>query len=225
MAITRLRRPAHRTSPCRLDIADLHAPVINAFLGQIERERGNTIRSCNARLAAIHPVQLRSPAPPRARRRHRPGYWPSCLSGRSDNRHVPHQHRDRGPARRPGPGHPHRSPRPRLDPIRSPDRAAALRAHRPDPLGCPPRHRPLRRLPWQGLQRPHHPADSGHGHHPARSPNTPGHQTTRCSPPSAAGSCPTTPCSSAWPSTRLKQPARALSWASNNLTPTSCAIM
>ena len=50
MAATRLRRPAHRTSPCRLDIADLHAPVINAFLDQIERKRGNTIRSCNARL-------------------------------------------------------------------------------------------------------------------------------------------------------------------------------
>jgi hypothetical protein len=150
MAATRLRRPAHRTSPCRLDIADLHAPVINAFLDQIERKRGNTIRSCNARLAAILPVHLRSPAPPRARRRHRPGTGHPAQAGRSDNRHVPHQHRDRGPARRPGPDHPHRPPRPRLDPARSPDRAAALRAHRPDPLGCPPRHRPLRRLPRQG---------------------------------------------------------------------------
>ena len=43
-----------RTSPCRLDIADLDAPVISAFLDHLERERGNTIRSRNARLAAIH---------------------------------------------------------------------------------------------------------------------------------------------------------------------------
>lgn len=40
--------------PCRLDFADLDAPVISAFLDHLERERGNTIRSRNARLAAIH---------------------------------------------------------------------------------------------------------------------------------------------------------------------------
>jgi integrase/recombinase XerD len=42
------------TSPCRLDIADLDAPLISAFLDHIERERGNSIRTRNARLAAIH---------------------------------------------------------------------------------------------------------------------------------------------------------------------------
>ena len=42
------------TSPCRLDVADLDAPVVSAFLDHLERERGNTIRSRNARLAAIH---------------------------------------------------------------------------------------------------------------------------------------------------------------------------
>ena len=42
------------TSPCRLDIADLDAPMISAFLDHIERERANSIRSRNARLAAIH---------------------------------------------------------------------------------------------------------------------------------------------------------------------------
>ena len=47
---------AQRTgaSPCRLDIGDLGAPVIAAFLDHLERERGNSIRSRNARLAAIH---------------------------------------------------------------------------------------------------------------------------------------------------------------------------
>jgi integrase/recombinase XerD len=41
-------------SPCRLDFADLDAPAISAFLDHLEQERGNTIRSRNARLAAIH---------------------------------------------------------------------------------------------------------------------------------------------------------------------------
>jgi site-specific recombinase XerD len=47
---------AERTGavPCRLDFTDLDAPVISAFLDHIERARGNTIRSRNARLAAIH---------------------------------------------------------------------------------------------------------------------------------------------------------------------------
>jgi site-specific recombinase XerD len=43
-----------RTAPCRLDIADLDAPMISAFLDHLEHQRGNTIRSRNARLAAIH---------------------------------------------------------------------------------------------------------------------------------------------------------------------------
>jgi integrase/recombinase XerD len=42
------------TSPSRLDFADLNAPMISAFLDHIENERGNSIRSRNARLAAIH---------------------------------------------------------------------------------------------------------------------------------------------------------------------------
>ena len=43
-----------RIPPCRLDIADLDAPMISAFLDHLEHQRGNTIRSRNARLAAIH---------------------------------------------------------------------------------------------------------------------------------------------------------------------------
>jgi integrase/recombinase XerD len=42
------------TPPCRLDIADLDAPMVSAFLHHIELERGNSIRTRNARLAAIH---------------------------------------------------------------------------------------------------------------------------------------------------------------------------
>jgi site-specific recombinase XerD len=40
--------------PSRLDIADLDAPLIGAFLHQLETGRGNSARTRNARLAAIH---------------------------------------------------------------------------------------------------------------------------------------------------------------------------
>jgi site-specific recombinase XerD len=42
------------TPPSRLDIEQLDAPLIGAFLGHLERERGNSPRTRNARLAAIH---------------------------------------------------------------------------------------------------------------------------------------------------------------------------
>lgn len=41
-------------APSRLDLADLDAPLIAAFLDHLERERGNSVRTRNARLAAIH---------------------------------------------------------------------------------------------------------------------------------------------------------------------------
>jgi site-specific recombinase XerD len=41
-------------SPSRLDIADLDAPMIGAFLNHLEDDRGNSARTRNARLAAIH---------------------------------------------------------------------------------------------------------------------------------------------------------------------------
>ena len=40
--------------PSALDIADLDAPLIAAFLDHLEHERGNTVRTRNNRLAAIH---------------------------------------------------------------------------------------------------------------------------------------------------------------------------
>jgi site-specific recombinase XerD len=42
------------TPPGRLDIAEVDAPTITAFLDHLEHERGNSIRTRNARLAAIH---------------------------------------------------------------------------------------------------------------------------------------------------------------------------
>lgn len=40
--------------PCELDIDDLDAPMVGAFLNHLEQDRGNSPRTRNARLAAIH---------------------------------------------------------------------------------------------------------------------------------------------------------------------------
>lgn len=53
------------TQPATLNIADLDAPIILAFLDHIEQKRANSIRSRNARLAAIRSffrfIQMREP--------------------------------------------------------------------------------------------------------------------------------------------------------------------
>ena len=51
-----LRYAADRThkQPCQLDIADLDAPLVASFLEYVERDRHNTVRTRNNRLAAIH---------------------------------------------------------------------------------------------------------------------------------------------------------------------------
>jgi site-specific recombinase XerD len=41
-------------TPAALDIAELDAPLIGAFLDHLERERGNSAATGNNRLAAIH---------------------------------------------------------------------------------------------------------------------------------------------------------------------------
>jgi len=40
--------------PARLDLADLDATLIAAFLDHLEHQRGNSVRTRNVRLAAIH---------------------------------------------------------------------------------------------------------------------------------------------------------------------------
>jgi integrase/recombinase XerD len=50
-----LRFAEHHTGkqPCQLDLGDLDAPLIGAFLEHLEQERHNSVRTRNARLAAI----------------------------------------------------------------------------------------------------------------------------------------------------------------------------
>lgn len=43
-----------RKHPCDLDLGDLDAAMVGAFLDHLERDRGNAIRTRNNRLAAIH---------------------------------------------------------------------------------------------------------------------------------------------------------------------------
>jgi integrase/recombinase XerD len=42
------------TAPSDLDLADLDAPIVSAFLDHLQAERGHSARTRNARLAAIH---------------------------------------------------------------------------------------------------------------------------------------------------------------------------
>ena len=57
----RLRKP-----PSAIMLEDIDAPLVTAFLEHLERDRGNSARTRNARLAAIHSffqyAALRSPA-------------------------------------------------------------------------------------------------------------------------------------------------------------------
>jgi integrase/recombinase XerD len=46
-------KQVHR-QPSDLDIDDLDAPLIGAFLKHLEQDRGNSVKTRNARLAAIH---------------------------------------------------------------------------------------------------------------------------------------------------------------------------
>jgi integrase len=92
-----------QTAPSKLDLADLDTPMIAAFLEHLERTRGNSPRTRNARLAAIHsPVPVRRAAPPRARRVHPacPGDPAKTLRPRPGL--VPDQPGDPGAAGKPG---------------------------------------------------------------------------------------------------------------------------
>ena len=51
-----LRFAAEQTGkqPCELDLGDLDAPLVAGFLDHLEHDRGNSVRTRNHRLAAIH---------------------------------------------------------------------------------------------------------------------------------------------------------------------------
>ena len=176
------RLPRHAASCCwpsppsstgkpalRLDIADLDAPLIGAFLDHLETDRGNSVRTRNARLAAIHSLfryaALRHPE--HAADIQRVLAIPPKRFDRTLVTYLtePEARRAAGRAR---PRHLDRAPRPRPAPAGRPDRAARLRAHRADHRRRPPRHRRARQLPRQRPQAADHPADRRHRRRPAR---------------------------------------------------------
>ncbi len=65
------------TAPSGLDLAQIDAGLVTAFLTHLETARGNTVATRNARLAAIHSLfryaALRHPNTPTRL----PGYWRS----------------------------------------------------------------------------------------------------------------------------------------------------
>ena len=88
---TRIGKP-----PVALDFADLDAPLIGAFLNHLEDDRDNSVRTRNARLAAIHSLfryaALDTPSTPRSIQRVLAIPQKRCERG---TRHVPHQRRNR----------------------------------------------------------------------------------------------------------------------------------
>lgn len=52
--LLRFARDQTGKQPFQLDLDDLDAPLIGAFLHHLEQQRGNTVRTRNARLGAIH---------------------------------------------------------------------------------------------------------------------------------------------------------------------------
>jgi integrase/recombinase XerD len=59
--------------PSKVDISQIDAEVVGEFLTMLEQRRGNSTRTRNARLAAIHSLFPRRTPTPRTRRAHRTG--------------------------------------------------------------------------------------------------------------------------------------------------------
>ena len=93
-------------TPSALDIADLDAPLVAAFLDHLEADRHNTVRTRNC-APRRHPlaVRLRRTAPPRTRRRHPAGPGHPGQAPRTHTAHLAHRARGRRPAGRTRPGH------------------------------------------------------------------------------------------------------------------------
>ncbi len=77
--------------PCELDIDDLDAPLIGAFLMHLEQARHNSARTRNNRLAAIHSCyrSIRRAETPRTRRHDRTGDGDPDQTTRAQRRLLP----------------------------------------------------------------------------------------------------------------------------------------
>ena len=155
--------------PARLALADLDAPRLGAFLQHLETDRGNSVTTRNARLAAIHSLfryaALR--APEHAALIQRVLAIPAKRTDRTIVCYLTRPEIER-PAGRPRPHHLARPPRPRPAPDR---RQTGLRVSELTGLSCQDvasRPRRTRALPRQRPQRTLHPADRQHHQDPAQ---------------------------------------------------------
>ena len=174
-----LLRFAHEqtgTQPCRLDFADLDAELVAGFLDHLEHTRGNSPRTRNARLAAIHSLYRF------AARRH-----PEHAQTIARVIEIPTKRHERAIIsyldeneikallRRPT-DHLARPPRPRAAAGRDPNRRSCLGAHRPARRRRQPGHRsarPSHREGTKGTLRDAHRRDRrGPPHLAGRTPRT-----------------------------------------------------
>jgi site-specific recombinase XerD len=148
----------------RLEFTDLSAKTIGAFLDHLEQERHNSVRTRNARLAAIHSLfafaALRHPE-------HADdiGRVLAIPAKRGDHTVITYLTDIEAQALLDAPDRTTRTGRRdhALLNARGPDRAARIRADLVDPQRHPPRHRSSYQLPRQGPKTPHHPAHRRHG--------------------------------------------------------------
>ena len=157
------------TPPSRLDIEDLDAPLIGAFLDHLERARGNSPRTRNARLAAIHSLYRY------AALRH-----PEHTHTIARVIEIPQKTHDRAivcylepPEIKAlldgsGPEHLARAPGSCAAADRDPDRAPCLRALPCADRSRPPRHRREHPGPREKTKAARHAAHTRHGQSPAR---------------------------------------------------------
>ncbi len=106
--------------PFQLDIDDLDAPLIGAFLNHLEKDRGNSPRTRNARLGAIHSFYRFAALghPEHAHTIARVMAIPT-KPPRTQHRLLPRSRRDQGAARRARPRHLARPPRSRAAGVRA----------------------------------------------------------------------------------------------------------
>src|SRR6267154_2589806 len=138
-------------TPChRLEFGDLNATTVSAFLDHLERDRRNSVRTRNARLAAIHSLFAFAAL-------HHPEHAADIQrvlaipAKRGDRTIITHLTDIEIQAL-----------------LGAPNRATRTGVDLSDPRRCPPRRRSPHQLPWQGTQGPHHPLERDQHRCPAR---------------------------------------------------------
>ena len=198
--------------PFQLDIDDLDAPLIGAFLTHLEHDRGNSPRTRNARLGAIHSF-YRFAALEHPEHAHTIARIMAIPTKRHERNTVSYLDtgRDHGTARRARSPHLARPPRPRAAGADDPNRDPRLRTHRPAHRRCPPRRRrphPRHRQGTKDALTHAHPRNRRGPTRLAQGTAT-ANPTSRCSPPGKVGRSAATPSARSSPDTSPRQPSTA----------------